>query len=141
MEKELILELMTRFEKSGIAKFKVKEGDFTLEMEKATTTAVAPVAAAAVAAVAVAEPVVEAPAGEVVKAPLVGTFYAAPAPDKAPFVQAGDKVTKGQTLCLIEAMKTMNEITAPCDLVVEEILVKDGDLVAFGGEILRYCHV
>ena len=60
----------------------------------------------------------------------MGTYYAASSPDAAPYVRVGDRVEKGQTLCLIEAMKTMNEIPAPCDLLVEEILVDNGALVA-----------
>ena len=71
-------------------------------------------------------------------APLVGTFYAAPAPEKPPFVQVGDRVKKGDTLCLIEAMKMMSEIPAPCDCVIEAVLKASGDLVSFGEPLLRY---
>ncbi len=144
MEQKELFELMARFEKSNITTIKINQGDFYLEMEKATVAAVPAVAPAPVVAaqpVAQTEPVAEVAPGEVVKAPLVGTFYAAPAPDQAPFVTVGQTVSKGQALCLIEAMKTMNEISAPCDLVVEEILVTDGELVPFGGAILRYRHV
>ena len=73
-----------------------------------------------------------------VTAPLVGTFYAAPAPDQPPFVSVGDRVKKGQTVCLIEAMKMMSEVPAPCDCVIDEILKADGELVAFGEALLRY---
>ena len=76
-------------------------------------------------------------AGTLVKAPLVGTFYRAPSPDSKPFVSVGDRVQKGQTVCLIEAMKMMNEIAAPIDGVVEEILVENGDLVAFDAPLIR----
>ena len=71
----------------------------------------------------------------------MGTFYAAPAPGEAPFVRVGDRVAKGQTVCLIEAMKTMNEVPAPCDLLVEEILAANGALLEFNAPILRYRHV
>jgi biotin carboxyl carrier protein len=74
----------------------------------------------------------------VVKAPLVGTFYAAPAPGQPPFVAVGDRVAKGQTLCLIEAMKMMSEVTAPCDCVIQEVLKADGELAAFGDALMRY---
>ena len=77
-------------------------------------------------------------AGATIDAPLVGTFYAASAPDAAPFVQVGDHVKKGQTVCLMEAMKMMNEVQAPCDCVIEEILQEDGALVSFGEPLLRY---
>ncbi len=69
--------------------------------------------------------------GREVKSPLVGTFYAASAPGKEAYVKVGDKVSAGDTLGLIEAMKIMNEITAPCNGTVEEILAKDGEFVAF----------
>ena len=66
-----------------------------------------------------------------VKAPLVGTFHAAPSPSSKPFVSVGSKVKKGDKLCIIEAMKVMNEILAPKDAVIKDILVKNGDMVEF----------
>jgi acetyl-CoA carboxylase biotin carboxyl carrier protein len=82
----------------------------------------------------------EAPEEEkhLVTAPLVGTFYAAPAPDQAAYVAVGDRVKEGQTLCLLEAMKMMSEIKAPCDCVIEEVLKENGSLAAFGDPLLRY---
>lgn len=76
-------------------------------------------------------------AGILVKAPLVGVFYAAPAPGETPFVRAGQTVSKGQTLCLVEAMKMLNEIPAPADGVIEEVLVQDGELVEFDAPLFR----
>jgi acetyl-CoA carboxylase biotin carboxyl carrier protein len=70
--------------------------------------------------------------GEDVKSPMVGTVYLSPAPGADPFVKAGDKVKKGQTLLIIEAMKTMNPIQAPRDGVVVEVLVGDAQPVEFG---------
>ena len=67
-----------------------------------------------------------------VNAPLVGTFYARPGEDEAPFVNLGDTVKKGQVLCILEAMKVMNEIKSPCDGVVRKIHMKDGEAVDFG---------
>ena len=78
------------------------------------------------------------PEGPCITAPLVGTFYAASAPDAAPFVQVGDKVKKGQTVCLMEAMKMMNEVHVPCDCTIEAILQEDGALVSFGDPLIRY---
>ncbi|WP_028235678.1 acetyl-CoA carboxylase biotin carboxyl carrier protein [Pseudobutyrivibrio sp. MD2005] len=69
--------------------------------------------------------------GEKVLAPLVGVFYAAPSPEEDAYVQVGDKVKAGQILCLIEAMKMMSEITAPCDGVIKKIYVKNQDVVEF----------
>ena len=70
-------------------------------------------------------------AGKSIKAPLVGTFYAAPSPDQPPFVQVGDTVKKGDVVLIIESMKLMNEVTSDVDGVVQEILVKNGDAVEY----------
>lgn len=73
----------------------------------------------------------KAPAGKAIKAPLVGTFYAAPSPDQPPFVQVGDTVKKDDVVLIIESMKLMNEVTSDVDGVVQEILVKNGDAVEY----------
>ena len=70
--------------------------------------------------------------GELVKAPLVGVFYTAPGPDAAAFVTVGQRVKKGDTLCIIEAMKLMNEIESTHDGVVERVLAENGAMVEFG---------
>ena len=72
-----------------------------------------------------------------VKSPIVGVFYAAPAENAEPYVAIGDKVTKGQTLCIIEAMKLMNEITAEEDGIISEICVTNGQVVEYGTELFR----
>lgn len=71
------------------------------------------------------------PQGEVIKSPIIGTFYEAPSPDSDPYVQVGDNVTAGQTLCIIEAMKIMNEIEAEFSGTIEKILIEDGSPVEF----------
>lgn len=73
----------------------------------------------------------------VVESPLVGTFFAAPAEDAQPYVQVGDTVKKGQAVGIVEAMKLMNEIEAECDGVVEEILVKNEQMVEFGQPLMK----
>lgn len=70
-------------------------------------------------------------AWEKIKAPLVGTFYAAPSPEDEPFVREGQKVAKGDTLCILEAMKMMNELTAPYDLVVRNVLGVNGEMAEY----------
>ncbi len=77
------------------------------------------------------------PLGNVVKAPLVGTFYAAPAEDAPPFIQVGDSVKKGQSVAIIEAMKLMNEIESDFDGTVAEILVENGQPVEYGQPLFR----
>lgn len=75
--------------------------------------------------------------GKIVESPLVGTFYAAPSEDAAPFVSVGDTVRKGQTLAIIEAMKLMNEIESEYDGTVAEILVENGKPVEYGQPLFR----
>ncbi|MBQ8795069.1 MAG: acetyl-CoA carboxylase biotin carboxyl carrier protein [Clostridia bacterium] len=72
-----------------------------------------------------------------VKSPIVGVFYAAPAENADPYVNIGDKIKKGQTLCIVEAMKLMNEITAEEDGEILEICVTNGQVVEFGTELFR----
>jgi acetyl-CoA carboxylase biotin carboxyl carrier protein len=72
-----------------------------------------------------------------IDAPLVGTFFCSPSPDSPAFVKAGDSVKKGDTLCILEAMKMMNELTAEEDCIIEEILAPQGELVEFGQPIFR----
>ena len=109
MTNQEIFELMARFDASTATTLKLSTKDFSLELGKggpaAPIPAAAPVPASAAAVPPAAAP---APAGKCITAPLVGTFYAASAPDAAPFVQVGDHVKKGQTVCLMEAMKMMN---------------------------------
>lgn len=75
--------------------------------------------------------------GNVVKSPIVGTFYAAPAPDKSAFAGIGDRVERGQVVCIIESMKLMNEITSEFSGTVTEIYVNDGDPVEFDQKLMR----
>ena len=141
MTNQEIYDLMDRFQRSSIHSLKLSTQDVTIELAKA------PVAAAPVQAMPAAfAPTVSVPGAAVsaqpelpaIYAPLVGTYYAASAPDQAPFVAVGDKVKKGQTVCLIEAMKMMSEVPAPCDCVIEEALKANGDLAAFGEALFRY---
>ena len=139
MSNQEIFELMARFDASAATSFKLTTKDFSLELGKGGGAA-APVyaAPAAQAAPAAAPAPVSEPEGLFITAPLVGTFYAASAPDAAPYVQVGDHVKKGQTVCLMEAMKMMNEVHAPCDCTIEAILQEDGALVSFGDPLIRY---
>lgn len=77
-----------------------------------------------------------APEGEAVKAPVVGTYYSSPAPDKPPFVQVGQKVKRGDVIMIIESMKIMNEIPSPVDGVVKKLLVKNGDAVEYDQPVM-----
>ena len=100
-------------------------------MQPAVPVAAAPVAAAPVAAVEAA-PVVSAPTGHAVKSPMVGTFYRSSSPGSAPFIQIGSVVKEGDTLCIIEAMKLLNEIDADASGTIRQVLVENGQAVEFG---------
>lgn len=135
---EFTFELMRHAAEQGLSKVTVTEGNFSITVENTPVeavatapTAAAPAAAPAAAQESAAQPEEESYSGTVVSAPLVGTFYAANAPEEPPIVSVGDTVTKGQTLCIIEAMKTMNTIESPCDGKVQKILVTNGELVEY----------
>ena len=142
MTNQEIYDLISCFDRSTAQTMKLSMQDFSIELTRGGVAASAPSAtAAAPAAAPMAAAAAPAPARAdlpAVTAPLVGTFYAAPAPDQPPFVSVGDRVKKGQTVCLIEAMKMMSEIPAPCDCVIEAVLKESGDLVSFGEPLLRY---
>lgn len=145
MTNQEIFDLMDRFERSNLQSMKLSMQDFSIELSHPAPVAVPAVisgvsgAAAAPAAPAAAEaPAASAPEAPAITAPLVGTYYAASAPDQPPFVAVGDRVSKGQTVCLIESMKMMSEVPAPCDCVIEEILKANGELVAFGEPLFHY---
>lgn len=142
MELESIYALMERFERSSITGLELEQNGTRLKLEKTVAVAAAaPAAVTAAPAAVTAASVAAAPAvqeeGEYIKAPLVGTFYTAAGPDAAPFVQVGDKVQKGQTVCILEAMKAMSEIPAPMDCVIEEVLLDNGSLAAFDAPLFR----
>lgn len=141
MELSDILALLDRFDASTAGSMKLRLGDLRLELNKAAAPAAMSPAAAVPAAAAAPVPAAAAaetqPEGTTVKAPLVGTFYAASAPGEAPFVSVGDTVKKGQTLCVLEAMKMMSEVPAPADCVILEVLAKDGDLVGFDAPLFQ----
>ncbi len=112
-------------------KYITVKGKKCLPPAGASVAASPAVSAAAPAAPAETPAVSQKPAGKSIKAPLVGTFYAAPSPDQPPFVQVGDTVKKGDVVLIIESMKLMNEVTSDVDGVVQEILVKNGDAVEY----------
>ncbi|HAL06496.1 MAG TPA: acetyl-CoA carboxylase biotin carboxyl carrier protein [Brevundimonas sp.] len=141
----LVRQLADILNETDLTEVEVERGDLRIRVAREITVNAAPVqyaaAPAAVAApVAAAAPVampsdpatIVARTGEEVKSPMVGTAYLQPAPGSDPFIKAGDKVKKGQTLLIVEAMKTMNPIQAPRDGVVAEILVGDAQPVEFG---------
>lgn len=136
MDIRKIKKLMELVEQSGISELEVREGEESIRLSKAPTGVMMTPVAAPVAAPAVAMPIAEAaPAqlvGHTMPAPMVGTFYRAASPDSPPFVEVGRKVAVGDVVCIIEAMKLMNQIEADKAGVVAAILVEDGQPVEFG---------
>ena len=142
----LVRQLAEILNETDLTEVEVERGELRIRVAREVTVNAAPIQyAAAPAPVAHAAPAAAAPlsmpsdpativarAGEEVKSPMVGTAYLQPAPGADPFIKVGDKVKKGQTLVIVEAMKTMNPIQAPRDGVVSEILVGDAQPVEYG---------
>lgn len=154
MDYQQILELVKEVSKAGLTNFEYTEGNIRIAMscpqpeEKivvpASNLVLQEAAGAGANTVETAAPAQQEPeqiaeekGGNVVKSPLVGTFYAAPSEDAQPFVKVGDTVKKGQTLAIVEAMKLMNEIESEFDGVVTEILVENEENVEYGQPLFR----
>jgi acetyl-CoA carboxylase biotin carboxyl carrier protein len=150
VDTKLVRELADVLNKTGLSELEVERGDLRIRLTKSVTLAPTPTfvqapAAAPVAAVPHAPPAPSPPppaaaaaaakpsaAGDIVKSPMVGTVYLQAQPGSPPFAKVGDKVALGQTLLLVEAMKTMNPIAAPKAGVITEYLVVDGQPVEYG---------
>ena len=136
MTNQEIFELMDRFEHSAIRTLRLSRDGTTLEMSKD-----APAVAAPAPAVQSAQPsAAEAPVlcESTIDALLAGVFYAAGAPGEAPFVREGDRVKQGDTVCLMEAMKMISEIPAPCDCIITRVLKENGGLAGYGEPLFGY---
>lgn len=131
---------------SGLSYMYVKNDKFEIELGQknpppapSVMPAMPPMAMAAAPAAAPQTAPAAAPAadtGKSIKSPIVGTFYSAPSPTKPPFVKVGDKVSEGDTVCIVESMKVMNEIQADISGTVKSIAVKDGEAVEFGQTLI-----
>ncbi|MGC6425844.1 MAG: acetyl-CoA carboxylase biotin carboxyl carrier protein [Akkermansiaceae bacterium] len=156
MDLSEIRKIVKLMDDHGLSHFQFKKEDFNLKLKKGSdledlqrALAAAPIAAAPVAAPVVpTAPAAAAPAsaeaaapavaeGEAIDSPMVGTFYRKPSPDADLFVNVGDPVSEGQTICIIEAMKVMNEIKAEKSGTISEICVEDGTPVQFGDTLFR----
>jgi acetyl-CoA carboxylase biotin carboxyl carrier protein len=144
MDIEKIEGLVKIIENSSLTEFTLEEGDVKITMSKLTHPPVvapgmpvppAPVAAAPAAPTAAAEKQEEEKL--FITSPIVGTFYSAPAPDVPAFVKVGDRVKNGQTVCILEAMKLMNEIQAEYDCEIEAVLVSNEQKVEYGQPLFR----
>jgi acetyl-CoA carboxylase biotin carboxyl carrier protein len=144
-----IKELIEVFDSSNLASLSIKDKDFRIELDKSSKTTIQPqpqqeiIQAQTPAQVAPTQPTTP-PAqveGETINSPMVGTFYQAPSPDSPPYVKVGDKVKAGQTVCIVEAMKIMNEIQAEFDCEILEVLVEDGQAVEFDTPLFKVKRV
>ncbi|MCL6642989.1 MAG: acetyl-CoA carboxylase biotin carboxyl carrier protein [Candidatus Bipolaricaulota bacterium] len=135
MDAQEIRALIEIFERSSLTELTLERGGarLTLRREGVRAPAQQPPAQGTPAPIA---PAPSATNGHVITSPLVGTFYRRPAPTEPPYVEIGDRVEKGDTLCIIEAMKVMNEIKAEHAGVVEKILVEDGKPVEYGQPLM-----
>ncbi|MGF1772341.1 acetyl-CoA carboxylase biotin carboxyl carrier protein [Vibrio wakamikoensis] len=141
MDIRKIKKLIELVEESGIAELEISEGEESVRISRNSpatapapvhyAAAPAPVAAPATAPVAAEEAAPAVPAGHQVLSPMVGSFYRAPSPDSKPFVEVGQSVSAGDTICIVEAMKMMNQIEADKSGVVTAILAEDGQAVEF----------
>lgn len=140
-----VKEFIEMLESSSLSVLEIKNGDGSaIRLEKSTSVAPAVVMQSSVTAPAQevapqttpaqATPVVE---GKTINSPIVGVFYAAPSPESDPYVTVGQNIAKGDTICIVEAMKCMNEIQSEIDGEVVEVLAKDGDLVEYGQPLFR----
>lgn len=141
MDTTKIKQIIALFEESSVAKMDLEIDDIKISLEKPKAE-VSYVQAAPVAAAPIASPSLEVQkesqvVGEAIKSPLVGTYYASPAEGEDTFVSIGKKVKQGDTLCIIEAMKVMNEIKAEKDGTIVDISVKNGDMIQFD-DVLMY---
>ena len=138
MDLRKLKKLIDLVQESGIAELEITEGEERVRIARGGALSVTPLGAAAAAESSTATPTpaaAEPPPGQqghTVKSPMVGTFYRAPSPDAKPFVAVGDSVKEGQTICVIEAMKLMNEIECDASGVVKAILVENGQPVEYG---------
>lgn len=143
MNTENIKDIIKVFEDSKLAKMELEVDDMKIKMEKPCGQTFVqevqiPVQSSVVETAPVQKEVVkEEKSGYWVKAPIVGTFYITRATGSAPFVEIGQRVKKGDVLCIIEAMKVMNEIHSPVDGIVQEILVTNESMVEFDQDLIR----
>lgn len=142
MDIRKIKKLIELVEESGISELEITEGEESVRIHRGGAAPIAPVyaqqpaqyaapAPVAAAAAPIAEAAPAAPAGHTVKSPMVGSFYRASSPEAKPFVEVGSKVSVGDTLCIIEAMKMMNQIESDKAGVVTAILVNNQDAIEF----------
>ncbi|MBT5293115.1 MAG: acetyl-CoA carboxylase biotin carboxyl carrier protein [Cellvibrionales bacterium] len=147
MDIRKVKKLIELLEESNVQEIEIKEGEEsvrisrggnTVQMVAAPAAAPAPIAAPVAAPAAAAPAAVESdvPAGHAVCSPMVGTFYQSASPEAAPFITVGQSINKGDVVCIVEAMKMMNQIEADQSGVVQAILVKDGEPVEFDQQLV-----
>ena len=131
MDLEKIEKLVKIIENSSMLDFSIQEGDTKIKMSRRGTVGIPGEAAVAVTHVAAAPTEAESDEDDYITSPIVGTFYSAPSPEAKAFVKVGDKVKAGQTVCILEAMKLMNEIECDFDCEIEAVLVSNEQKIEY----------
>ena len=137
MEFENLITLIKTVSDSSVTDFRYEQDGVKLHMKKKAVTQVAAQQTAPVVQTIVTEQNKVEPEGNIIKSPLVGRFYVAPAEDAEPFVAVGDSIKKGQTVAIVEAMKLMNDIESEFDGLVAEVFVQNGETVEYGQPLFR----
>ena len=140
MDIRKVKKLIELLDESGLAEIEIKQGDDSVRISRHAQGAPPRVSSPASAPAPIDPPPAAGPApedeGMAVTAPMVGTFYATPSPGASPYVQVGDRVSAGDTLCIIEAMKMMNQIEAEVGGVVKSIRIQNGEPVEYGQTLM-----
>lgn len=140
MDIRKVKKLIELLDESGLAEIEIKQGDDSVRISRYAQGAPLTVSSPASAPAPIDAPPDASPGpedeGMAVTAPMVGTFYAAPSPGASPYVQVGDRVSAGDTLCIIEAMKMMNQIEADVGGVVKSIRIQNGEPVEYGQTLM-----
>ncbi len=148
MDIRKVKKLIELLEESGIAELEINEGEESVRISRYSSTAPAPVSYAAAPAAPAPAPAPAAaaadessdeeslPSGHVVKSPMVGTFYGSSSPGAKPFVNIGDTVAEGETVCIVEAMKILNQIEADASGTIKAILVENAQPVEYGQPLM-----
>lgn len=144
LETDYIEKLAKLLVNNGLSEISLEDGDQAITLRKDVMVASSPVVSVAAPTAAASTPAASAPAdsqnarkGKAITSPMVGTFYKSPSPDADPFVSVGSTVKQGDVVCIVEAMKMMNEIEAEVSGKIVEICVEDGQPVEFG-QVLMY---
>ncbi len=138
MERKDLYELLDYFQSSKLSKLHYRDGDFEISAEKGNVVALASSSQSEhLEYVQAEQSPVQSSTSDAITAPLVGTFYSSPTPESEPFVKEGQRVKRGDVLCILEAMKTLNELPAPFDCEIVSVCAQNQEFVGFGQQLFE----